>query len=237
MEASRKPLKTESSTHSEKSSANSQIEEYVSFINLMGEAVGKSQKATKGLTHIEWFTGVFYIYKRFLKERKNMEAWLDRKQNRLVRPGKAIDQAAFDKWASSEQRTTLLAKVKKDNAEIEKAINKMHQSILKRNIDPRVVKHADLAVYSEEDSFIAMEYGLAECDDLLEMDEMSEDLLLHIVEIIDSLFIIAELDAKPCHLVNVRERKALKGDQGLAYFEKQEKFIPKLKRYYAIDDE
>lgn len=42
----------------------------------MGEAVGKSQKTIKtvpGLdTKIDWFTGVFYLYKRFLRERKKI---------------------------------------------------------------------------------------------------------------------------------------------------------------------
>lgn len=92
----KKNMKSESSQHSEKAAinVNALVDEYVSFINLMGEAVGKSQKSTKGV-EVEWFTGVFYIYKRFLRERKSMEACLEKGENKLSRPGRTIDQAAF----------------------------------------------------------------------------------------------------------------------------------------------
>jgi hypothetical protein len=51
------------------------------------------------------------------------------------------------------------------------------------------------------------------------MDEMAEELLVHIVEILDALFIIAELDGKPCHNVNVLQRKQVKNYT--EYYEQQ----------------
>lgn len=112
----------------------------------------------------------------------------------------------------------MLTKLKRDNVEIEKAIGKMYQSILKRNIDPKVVKYADPTKPSQEDSFIAVEYGLDECEELMELEELTEDLLMHMIEITDSLFIIAELDGKPCYSVNVKERKQLKNNAAVEYF-------------------
>lgn len=67
------------------------------------------------------------------------------------------------------------------------------------------------------------------------MDEVSEELLFHIVEIVDSLYIIAELDGKTCLTVDLKERRSLKGDLTINYLEKQEKFIPKLKKNYGLE--
>lgn len=200
----------------------------------MGEAVGKSQKATKTLHDIDWFTGVYYIYKRFFRERKKIEGWLEEGRNKFSRGGKLLDQVAFDKWLKSTHRTALLEKIKRDNVEIEKAINKMHHTVLKKNVSPRVVKHAALDRIGEEDSFLAMEYALNEVNDIVEMDDVSEELLAHMVEILDALFIIAELDGREGQRVNVLERRQLKSDNLVTYFDRQEKMSEQLRRSYGL---
>ncbi len=110
-------IKSEASQNSEKLATNiaSSIEEYIAFINLMGEAVGKSQKATKPLQGIDWFTGVYYVYKRFIRERKKIENWLEEGLNKFYRGDRPLDQFAFDKWLKSSHRTALLEKIRRDN--------------------------------------------------------------------------------------------------------------------------
>lgn len=43
----------------------------------MGEAVSKSQKVCKGFVDVEWFTGIYFLYKRFFRERQKIEQWLE----------------------------------------------------------------------------------------------------------------------------------------------------------------
>jgi hypothetical protein len=86
----------------------------------------------------------------------------------------------------------------------------MHQTILRKNVSPRVIKHSSLDRITEEESFIAVEFVINEINDIVELEEISEELLVHMVEILDALFIIAELDGRGCHSVNVLERRQLK---------------------------
>lgn len=51
---------------------------------------------------------------------------------------------------------------------------------------------------------------LNEINEIIELEEVSDELLLHMVEILDALFIIAELDGRSCCSINVMERRQLK---------------------------
>lgn len=42
-----------------------QIDEYVYMVNKMGEAVAKSSKLIKKLEGVQWYVGVYFLYKRF----------------------------------------------------------------------------------------------------------------------------------------------------------------------------
>ena len=58
------------SSYGPKKSVSKQVSEYVHLINKIGEAVAKSSKLSSKLGNIEWFTGIYFVYKRFLYERK-----------------------------------------------------------------------------------------------------------------------------------------------------------------------
>ena len=49
-----------------------QIDEYIYMINKMGEAVAKTAKISKKLQGIDWYVGVYFLYKRFFYERKKI---------------------------------------------------------------------------------------------------------------------------------------------------------------------
>jgi hypothetical protein len=49
-----------------------QVAEYMHMINKMGEGVAKSSRISNKLDGVEWFTGIYFIYKRFLLERKKI---------------------------------------------------------------------------------------------------------------------------------------------------------------------
>jgi hypothetical protein len=55
------------------------------MINKMGESVAKSSRISEKLEGIEWFTGIYFIYKRFLFERKNVEKWLEKNVPNITR--------------------------------------------------------------------------------------------------------------------------------------------------------
>ena len=42
----------------------------------MGEAVAKTAKISKKLQGIDWYVGVYFLYKRFFYERKKIEKYL-----------------------------------------------------------------------------------------------------------------------------------------------------------------
>ena len=42
------------------------------MINKMGEAVAKTAKISKKLQGIDWYVGVYFLYKRFFYERKKI---------------------------------------------------------------------------------------------------------------------------------------------------------------------
>jgi len=42
------------------------------MVNKMGEAVAKSGKLSKKLEHVDWYVGVYFLYKRFYYERKKI---------------------------------------------------------------------------------------------------------------------------------------------------------------------
>lgn len=111
--------------------------------------------------------------------------------------------------------------------EIEKAIAKMQTTLVKKNVNPRVVKHCGLDRISEEESFIAVEYSLNEVEEILDLENPGDELLAHMVEILDALFIIAELDGKKIFHVNVMERRQMKSL--LPYFERQQDAIDNLR--------
>ena len=46
------------------------VNEYMLMINKIGETVAKTSRLDEKLNGIEWFTGVYFLYKRFTLERK-----------------------------------------------------------------------------------------------------------------------------------------------------------------------
>lgn len=61
-------------------SVSKQVQEYLQMLNKMGESVAKSSKISKKLEPVEWFTGVYFLYKRFMFERKRVEKMLANKE-------------------------------------------------------------------------------------------------------------------------------------------------------------
>ena len=59
-----------------KQSISTLVNEYLELVNKMGEYVSQTNKISKKLSNVEWFVGVFFLYKRFLYERKKIEKWL-----------------------------------------------------------------------------------------------------------------------------------------------------------------
>lgn len=55
-----------------KKPVSKQVAEYIYMINKMGEGVAKSSRISAKLQGVEWFTGIYFVYKRFLYERKKI---------------------------------------------------------------------------------------------------------------------------------------------------------------------
>ena len=51
------------------------LDEYILMINKIGEAVAKTSRLDKKLEKVEWFVGIFFLYKRFYFERKKILEW------------------------------------------------------------------------------------------------------------------------------------------------------------------
>lgn len=66
------------SSYGPKKSVNKIVNEYLLMINKIGEAVAKTSRLDKKLSGIEWFTGIYFLYKRFMLERKKIEKWLEK---------------------------------------------------------------------------------------------------------------------------------------------------------------
>jgi hypothetical protein len=62
-----------------------QIEEYVFMVNKMGEAVAKTSKISKKLEGVDWYTGLYFLYKRFFHERRKIEKYLLEEKPYLTR--------------------------------------------------------------------------------------------------------------------------------------------------------
>ena len=46
------------------------------MVNKIGEAVAKTSKISKKLQGIEWYIGLYFVYKRFYFERKKIYEYL-----------------------------------------------------------------------------------------------------------------------------------------------------------------
>jgi hypothetical protein len=66
-------------------SVRKQIEEYVFMVNKMGEAVAKTSKISKKLEGVDWYTGLYFLYKRFFHERRKIEKYLLEEKPYLTR--------------------------------------------------------------------------------------------------------------------------------------------------------
>ena len=76
----------QSNTSSSKNkSVRKQIDEYIYMVNKMGEAVAKTAKISKKLQGIDWYVGVYFLYKRFFYERKKIEKYLLDETPKLTR--------------------------------------------------------------------------------------------------------------------------------------------------------
>ena len=67
------------SSYGPKKPVSKQVAEYIHMINKIGEAVAKTSKLSSKLGNIEWFTGIYFVYKRILFERKKVLLWLQKK--------------------------------------------------------------------------------------------------------------------------------------------------------------
>ena len=132
----------------------------------MGETVAKSSKLSEKLGDIEWFTGIYFIYKRFLYERKQIERWLEKGEPKLTRYLGASDRQEWAEWFASEEKKTLGQKIKSENENIAASIVKMNKKLMKKNLPGNFLHHASLNRHSQEESKIAISEVVKEYDEL-----------------------------------------------------------------------
>jgi hypothetical protein len=60
----------------------------VDLINIIGYAGGAPYKSVKEVPNLRPFQSVYFIYKRFYRERKRLEKWLIDETNEFTRPGR-----------------------------------------------------------------------------------------------------------------------------------------------------
>lgn len=113
---------------------NRQINNYVDLINIIGYAGGSPYKSVKNLPKVRPFTSVYFIYKRFFKERKKIEKWLVEELAEFYRPGRErLDERSFREWLKSPDRQRLQSKIIEDNNRIETSILAMHKKVVADN--------------------------------------------------------------------------------------------------------
>jgi hypothetical protein len=57
-------------------------------VNIIGYAGGTPYKSVKNIPNLEPFVSVYFIYKRFFRERKKIEEWLILEKKEFVRSNK-----------------------------------------------------------------------------------------------------------------------------------------------------
>ena len=94
------------------------------MVNKMGEAVAKTAKISKKLQGIDWYVGVYFLYKRFFYERKKIEKYLLDETPKLTR-NEDFGLQEWREWLAKGERDTLLNKCQEDNKNIEESLKKM----------------------------------------------------------------------------------------------------------------
>ena len=84
----------------------------------MGEAVAKTAKMSKKLQGVDWYVGVYFLYKRFFYERKRIEKYLLEFIPKLTRY-QPFGSQEWKQWLAKGERDTLLNKCQEDNRNIE----------------------------------------------------------------------------------------------------------------------
>ncbi len=82
----------------------------INFINLLGESVSNAFKTTKKLNiaNLDKIIASYLIYKRFWFQRKKIEQYLIKKQNKAFRKGqKILKMNVFQEWINSEKYNSL----------------------------------------------------------------------------------------------------------------------------------
>ena len=72
------------------------VSEYILLVNKMGEAPAKSSNMDQNkFGKIEWFTGMYFLYKRFIYERKKIQKWLENGDPMLARDRSQIEEGPW----------------------------------------------------------------------------------------------------------------------------------------------
>ena len=157
------------------------------MVNKMGEAVAKTAKLAKKLEKIEWYTGVYFLYKRFFLERKRIERFLEESVPKLTRH-EPFGQQEWNEWLMKDERELMLEKCKTDNENIEVSIRRMAKKMEGKQLPPRVMNNAPLSRQNAESTRIAVEFVVDEYDQAVEQQLLGDpDIYTHLCEMINAI--------------------------------------------------
>ena len=128
----------------------------------------------KKLDNVEWFTGMYFMYKRFTYERKKIQSWLENNEAKLAREKSDLDEKDWEQWVRTEEKSATLAKMQKENETIVNSIIKINKKIMKKNLPLSILFYASLKNFSFEESKIIISEVVQEFD-FLEENKMLED--------------------------------------------------------------
>ena len=201
------------------------------MVNKMGEAVAKTAKLAKKLEKIEWYTGVYFLYKRFFLERKRIERFLEESVPKLTRH-EPFGQQEWNEWLMKDERELMLEKCKTDNENIEVSIRRMAKKMEGKQLPPRVMNNAPLSRQNAESTRIAVEFVVDEYDQAVEQQLLGDpDIYTHLCEMINAIYVMAELDGKLQEKKPVTEYCKVKRPQ-----DELNSLVERLYEYYEADD-
>ena len=109
---------------------------------------------THKLGNIEWFTGMYFMYKRFIYERKKIQNWLENGEAKVARVRSEVEKRDWEEWLGTEEKGRVLEKLQKENETIVNSIIKMNKKMMKKKLPPNILFYASLQNFSSEESKI-----------------------------------------------------------------------------------